>query len=427
MLRQEPAPKLSSWALNSLYLQEQEWIQKVIAQDAHKSYTTPPKPERFSRLFYHPQEEINWYEPNILSELSVAAPGSIYKEVFQSKLQAPYLWFFLGQYVDNTSQLHIGDKLKLHRKMMEQTASTLIHFPGCKEYSLLLDKHELHFELKKRLLEFEKESTISSLKQLNLTDVCENISKKLETVIYPEKKQTIAQVKLPAEKLKQEEKLSELLRIPVQRDWMKELPIPLQNSLPSMFLHRCFSPEVPKSAPQRELHPTPQFIQNLSKMVMRFSILRHYTPEEVERMVRENTDWTTAKSDIQWHDPQEKWFYWDLPAINLFFDRFREDFRHTIVTDWEEPEKRLSLSKAEIGEAFEFSHAEHAPIFRYEGIPEMTIGEDLNKMEELMNQYSVFYKEQVKKELETEGAPPSVSWQSEAVLQELEKAKEELP
>ncbi|ADX97618.1 hypothetical protein [Mycoplasma suis] len=375
----------------SSVLAERKWIIKSLQNDFNTS-------EEESEFF---KNEKYWSESKVkkLYQLS-NFPHLLENSYFYRRPKSSGLLFL--------DHLHYHDKEleksihKSHLSFLDrfESDSSFIDFENSNSYSQLINFEDFKEEKEDKRKQVQKENLFSELVKLNLSRECEDLAKKISemstSIISSSLKREVQQFK--PKKWKNWATTTSLI---------PRKMVSLDTSIPHLFLKNFLQTGL--TPVESSLIPVGVLTRNFVKFTERFSVLRHISKEEVDKKMEGARGLNVHKDYVQWVDPEEKWFYTFLPLLNLYFDRFRERYVHTSITTWEEPEGFLSLADVETGDSLSFSEDYRRPVFLYEGIPPLTIGEDLHTIGNLIDSYEKESQEINKKELEEGGLAISSS------------------
>ncbi|AFN64994.1 hypothetical protein WEN_00965 [Mycoplasma wenyonii str. Massachusetts] len=274
------------------------------------------------------------------------------------------------------------------------------------QYKKLLNPLELKQEALSNRKKQEEENLITELDNLELTRKYEELSAKTWEKIE-ELKSTVLEFDTTFHN--------------ALRGISSEFKIPLDRCLPSMFLAFFHSEDFSKTS-SVPLKDTPKWVKKFTSLTKRWSISRYIPEERTKALFSPLDPKTLTKQNIQWQDPEEKWFYYYKPLITLFFDKYRERYKKTLITTWEEPEYTFPLTEVDITELV--SGSKDRPIYGCEGLTPWKIGEELELIEATIDSYAQQFAEDAKREFAEKGfsqLPVSELFSSTELLNQIDK------
>lgn len=337
-----------------------------------------------------------------------------WEKLWDHSFSYPTSYFFSHSLkkLEENSTPPLSDK-NLYLRFKKSTQK--VNYSWANQYLDLVDLEALRKELIDEKQKAKEENLLSELTKLDIIRQFETFDEKLVTSpIDLEKTVTI-----------QESSLQVIVewKPPSLEITPPEIKLPLPNCLPSMFLSYVNSKDFARSTTE-PLKAPPEWLKKLSSLGSRWSIAK-YIPEERTKALFSPPDLKTlTKQNVQWQDPEEKWHYYYLPLITLFFDKFREKYKKSLITTWEEQEYTFPLTAIDLSDSLDPSKTKNRPIFVYEGVPSIKIGRELELIQSIIDRYSAHYEEQAKKEFAEEGFAPvelSQSFSSTELLNEMEK------
>ncbi|AHC40488.1 hypothetical protein OVS_03710 [Mycoplasma ovis str. Michigan] len=408
-------------------LSENSWFLRERRDLVSKSLLLDDKDDKCDwspKVIFKPLLPINyksWSAEVITKEFNLNLSTSNWENIWDKFFSNPFYFYsssskLIDQELNNSLFCKSPNNIYLESSRQIQD----MPYTWAEQYSDLLNTQELKQEIINKYKRIEEENLLSELTKLDLTIACEELSTKFE-----DKKEELE--KTEEEQVTTFKKSSEW-KPPVLEVRPPKIKLPLDNSLPSMFLSFLHSKEFAESSVS-PLKDTPKWIKKINSLINRWSISR-YIPEERTKALFSPLDLNTLnKQNVQWQDPQEKWFYYSMPLINLFFDRYREKYKKSLVTIWEEPEYTFPLTEIELCETANLFKAKYLPVFCYKGVPALEINKDLELVESLIEIYGKHSEKQAKKELEEEGFAEvqlGSSFNSDDLLSQLKREEQEI-
>ena len=409
--------ELQEFPLNSLFLKEREdLLASSLLLEPKDGDSWSVSKETLASITSKLDKNKNW---TLLPELKNLKTSRLFtwEKLWDHSFLYPTSYFFshslkkLGE-EETDSTPSLSDK-NLYLRFKKSTKKT--NYSWANQYLDLVDLEALRKELIDERQKAKEENLLSELTKLDLIRQFETFDEKLVASSLDLEKTVTTQESAP--QVIVEWKPPNLEITPL------EIKLPLPNCLPSMFLSYVNSKDFARSTTE-PLKAPPEWLKKLSSLGKRWSIAK-YIPEERTKALFSPPDLKTlTKQNVQWQDPEEKWHYYYLPLITLFFDKFRERYKKSLITTWEEQEYTFPLTEIDLSDSLDPSRTKDRPIFVYEGIPSIKIGRELELIQSIIDRYSAHYEEQAKKEFAEEGFAPvelSQSLSSTELLNEMEK------
>ncbi|AGX89292.1 hypothetical protein [Mycoplasma parvum] len=385
--------KLHEWKLNSSsLLEDKKWIIRKLSNN----FGNLLKAQDFL------SNKANVLKKYIKKKDNFSELHSLNNEYFHKEIKSKALLFLDYLHFEN-EEMEIEKNNKYLSFLNELSKSSFSTADNLSSYFQLINFDLLQKEVNDENLKLKKELVFSELVQLNLSRECEEIELKIHEIsqrlslqydsIKPD---NIKYVQFKG--WKTTSPLLSLISPPTKKI------VSLDNSIPYLFFKTYFYSEDLFQTGKTHLSPPPKFIEFIAKKAEKWSVLKYISPEEVAKKMEGAKGLKVSKKYIQWTDPEEKWFYHFLPLINLYFDRFREKYIYTNIVTWDQPEIVYPLTEVDSSDTLSFSEDyKTRPIFKYEGIPKLRIGGDLQILEDILDYYQKKYDKESAKLLDANG------------------------